>query len=57
MPLSFMGFPSIGNSPMKKWPHSLLRAFGLLKYEASEWMFMTMSDARNHTVAFECDAK
>jgi hypothetical protein len=52
-----MGFPSIGNSPMKKCPHALLSALGLLKYEASEWMFMTMPNARNRTFAFGCDAK
>ncbi len=56
-PLSFMGFPSIGTSPMKKCPHTLLRALGLLKYKASEWMFMTMPNARNRTFAFGCDAK
>jgi hypothetical protein len=52
-----MGFPSIGTSPMKKWPHALLRAFGSLKYEASEWMFIIISDARNRTTAFGCVAK
>jgi hypothetical protein len=52
-----MGVPSIGNVPMKKCPHALLRAFGSLKYDASEWIFNTMSDARNLTTASGCDAK
>jgi hypothetical protein len=56
-PLSLMGFPSIGKDPMKKWPHALLQAFGLLKYNASKWMFITMFDAQNHTVASCCIAK
>ena len=46
-PLSVISFPSIGKDPMKKWPHALLRAFGSLRYDASEWMLNTMSDARN----------
>ena len=57
VPFSLMDFPLIGNAPMKKCPHPLLRAFSLLKYEASEWMFMTMSNAQNCTVAFGCVAK
>jgi hypothetical protein len=36
-----MGFPLIGTLPIKKCPHALLHALGSLKYEASEWMFMT----------------
>jgi len=55
-PFSLMGFPSIGNAPMKKFPHALLRAFGSLKYDALEWMFNTISDARNLTTASGCDA-
>jgi hypothetical protein len=52
-----MGFPLIGKDPMKKWPHALLQAFGLLKYDASEWMLITMFDARNCTIASWCIAK
>ncbi len=55
-PFNLMGSPFLGNEPMKKWPHALLRALGLLKYDASEWMFITMSDARNLTTAFGCVA-
>ena len=56
-PFSLMGLPSVGNAPMKKCPHALLRAFGSLRYDASEWMFNTISDARNLTTASGCDAK
>ncbi len=56
-PFSLMGLPSIGNVPMKKCPHALLRAFSSLRYDASEWMFNTISDARNLTTASGCDAK
>ncbi len=56
-PFNLMGSPSFGNDPKKKWPHALLRALGLLKYDASEWMLSTMSDAQNRTTAFGCVAK
>jgi hypothetical protein len=56
-PLSLMGFPSIGKDPIKKRLHALLRAFGLLKYNASEWMFITMFDAQSCTVVLGCVAK
>ncbi len=35
-PINLMGFPSIGKDLMKKWPHAMLQAFGLLKYDASK---------------------
>jgi hypothetical protein len=50
-PCSLMGFPSIGKDPMKKWLHALLRAIGSLEYNAAEWMFITMFDAQNCTIA------
>jgi hypothetical protein len=56
-PLSLMGFPSIGKDPMKKWPHALLGAFNLLKYDPYEWMFITMFDIQNRTIASWCIAK
>jgi hypothetical protein len=52
-----MGSPSFGNELMKKWPHALLFASGLLKYDASEWMFITMPDTQNRTTAFGYVAK
>ena len=57
MPLILIGFPTIGKDPMKKWPHALLHACGLLKYDTSEWMFITISDAQNRTIALGCVAK
>jgi hypothetical protein len=56
-PLNLMDFPLIGKDPMKKWPHAVLRAFGLLKYDVSKWMFITMFDARYHTVSSWCITK
>ena len=56
-PFSLIGLQSLGTDPMKKWPHARLRAFGSLKYDASEWMFNTISDARNLTTASGCNAK
>ncbi len=56
-PFSLMGLPSICNAPMKKFPHALLQAFGSLRYDASKWMFNTISDAWNLTTASGCDAK
>ncbi len=56
-PLRLMDFPLIGKDPMKKWPHALLWAFGLLKYDVLEWMFITIFDAPNRTVVLWCIAK
>ncbi len=55
--LSLMGFPLIHKDTMKKWPHALLRAFALLKYNASKWMFITMFDAQTCTIASWCVVK
>ena len=43
-PLSFIGCPSLGIDPKKKFSHMRLQAFGSDRYDASEWMFMIMSD-------------
>ena len=50
-PFNLMGSPSLGVQPIKKWPHALLRASDSDKYDASECMFIIMSDARNRIVA------
>ncbi len=55
--LSLMGLLLIGKDPMKKWPHALLQAFGLLKYDAFEWIFITMFNAQNCTITSWCTAK
>ncbi len=44
-PFNLMGLPSLGDQPMKKWPHDLLQASGSDKYNASECTFIIMSDA------------
>jgi hypothetical protein len=54
---NLMGLQSFGNESIKKWPNALLRASGLRKYDASKWMFITMSGAQNRTTAFGCVAK
>ena len=50
-PFNLMGLPSLGVQPMKKRPHALLRASDSVKYDASQCMFIIMSDARNRIVA------
>ena len=44
-PFNFIGLLSMGREPMKKCPLARLRALGSLKYDASEWIFMTISEA------------
>ena len=56
-PFSMMGLPSLGDQPMKKWPHALLRASDSDKYDALECTFIIMSDARNQIVASGCAAR
>ncbi len=56
-PLNLMGSPSFGSHPKKKWPHARLWEFVSERYDASECMFNTMSDAQNHTVASGCVAR
>jgi len=50
-PFNLMGFVGLAFHPMKKCPHALLRALASDKYDASEWIFNTMSDAWKCTVA------
>jgi hypothetical protein len=52
-----MGFVGSAFHPMKKFPHALLWALASDKYDASEWIFNTMSDAWKRTVASERIAK
>ena len=51
-PLICIGLPSVGRLPMKNVPPRRLRARGSDRYDASEWMFRTMSEATYRTVAF-----
>ena len=44
-PLSVMGSPYLGTEPRKKWPDARLLALFADRYDASEWLFNTMSDA------------
>ncbi len=56
-PFNLMGFVGSAFHPMKKCPHALLWALASNKYDASKWMFNTMSDVWKHTVASKCVAK
>ena len=56
-PFIFIGSPSFGDHPMKKWPHARLCAFVFERYDASEWTFKIMPDARNRMVASGCVAR
>ena len=44
-PFNTIGSLSLGIDPMKKCPHVRLRAPGAERYDASECMFITISDA------------
>eukprot|EP00957_Ditylum_brightwellii_P100317 7645799-Ditylum_brightwellii.AAC.1 len=44
-PLSMMGWSGLGTDPRKKWLPAVLCALDSDKYEASEWMLRTISDA------------
>ncbi len=44
-PFNFIGCVLMGKDPMKKCPLAWLRALGSDRYDASEWILMTMSDA------------
>ena len=52
-PFNLMGFVGSAFHPMKKCPHALLWALASDKYDASEWIFNTMSDTWKRTVASE----
>ena len=56
-PLRVIGCPSLGIDPMKKYPHVQLRAFGLDRYDTSEWMFMIMSDLWKRIFASGLEAR
>jgi len=50
---NLMGFVGSAFHPMKKCPHALLWVLVSDKYDASEWIFNTMSDVWKRTVASE----
>ena len=50
-PFKRMCCPPTGSHLRKKSPQAMLRDFGYDRYDASEWMFMTISVAQNWTVA------
>jgi len=50
-PFNLVGFVGSAFHPMKKCLHALLWALASDKYDASEWIFNTMSDKWKHTVA------
>ena len=52
-PFNLMGFVGSAFHPMKKCPHALIWALASDKYDASEWIFNTISDAWKRTVASE----
>ena len=53
-PFNLIGSPSFGDHPMKKCPHARLCAFVSERYDASEWMFKIMLDARYQMVGSGC---
>jgi hypothetical protein len=56
-PFNLLGFVGSAFHLMKKFPHALLWALASDKYDASKWIFNTISDARKRRVASECIAK
>ncbi len=50
-PFKRMGSFVLGDHPIKKCPHALLRASVSERYEATECMFIIMSEAWKRTVA------
>ncbi len=56
-PFNVIGLDGSGHYPMKKCPHAWLCVFASDKYDASEWMLRTMSEAWNRMVAAGCVAK
>jgi len=55
-PFNEIGLPSLGTLPRKKNPPARLRALGALRYEASECILRTMSDALYLILAIGCVA-
>ncbi len=56
-PFNLMSFLSWDKEPMKKLPQVQLCTFGSVKYDASEWIFITILDAQKCTLASGCVAK
>ena len=52
LPLSLIFYPLRGMLPRKKYPPALLLPRDAVRYDASEWMLSTISDALNWIIAF-----
>ena len=52
LPLSLIFFPLRGMLPRKKYPLALLLPWDSVRYDESEWMLSTISDALNWMIAF-----
>ena len=52
LPLSLIFYPLRGILPRKKYPPALLLPQDSVRYDASEWMLSTISDALNWMIAF-----
>ena len=51
LPLSLIFSPLRGTLPRKKYPLALLLPWDAVRYDASEWMLSTISDALNWMIA------
>ena len=56
-PFTLMGLVGSGRQPMKKCPQAQLWTFTSKRYDALEWMFSIMSEARKRTMALGFVAK
>ena len=52
LPLSLIFYPLRGMLPRKKYSSALLLPQDAVRYDASEWMLSTISDAMNWMIAF-----
>ena len=52
LPLSLTFYLLRGTLPRKKYPLALLLPWDAVRYEASEWMLSTTSDALNWMISF-----
>ena len=52
LPLSLIFSPLRGMLPRKKYPPALLLPRDAVRYDASEWMLSTISDALNWMISF-----
>jgi hypothetical protein len=50
VPFNLIGCLSLGDHPIKKCPHARLQVSDSDKYEALEWTFMIMLEARKQIV-------